>query len=470
MNHAWFKSMLLVCMLFVLPSTLWAEDMTNNEAIAFTPPPYQPLRFNEDYSYLANPANRSDWLDSLKYLPLRTNAPAWYLTLGGELRERFEGNYDSDFGIGGTSANAYLLQRIAMLADLHLGERVRFFAEGISGLMEGESQPAPPAQQDPIDLEFAFLDLVPYLTDDERLTVRAGRFGLSFGAGRLVDSRVPVNIDFRYDGLELLYARPLWNVTAFLTQPVRDSGGLNSENHSTTFWGLYVTHWFDAPQTLGLDLYYFGIRRKDGAYASGTGDELRHSLGAREFGKWAHWDLNTEEVLQAGSFGDESILAWTASLDSGYTWDAMWQPRLGLKADVASGNTSNGQQGTFDALFFKSGYFNDASLLSPENIIDVHPNVSIRPAPTISVDGGADCFWRYSRNDAVYAVPGFVAIPASSTGSSYVGTALDLNLNWQIQRHLIFQASYVHFFTGDYVHQAGGKDVDYLSTTISFIF
>ena len=53
-------------------------------------------------------------------------------------------------------SDSYLLQRITLLTDLHLGERVRFFVEGVSGLMEGESQPAPPVQQDPIDLQFAF--------------------------------------------------------------------------------------------------------------------------------------------------------------------------------------------------------------------------------------------------------------------------------------------------------------------------
>ncbi len=52
----------------------------------------------------------------------------------------------------------------------------------------------------------------------------------------------------------------------------------------------------------------------------------------------------------------------------------------------------------------------------------------------------------------------------------YIGTALDVNLQWQIQRHLTFGASYVHFFTGSYVHRAGGKDVNYVSTTLSFIF
>jgi hypothetical protein len=456
----------------ILPAAVLADEITGTGEIPSPPPAYQMLRFDENYSCLANPANRTDWFDPIKYIPLRANDPSWYLTFGGELRERFEGNYDPNFGIGGVGSDSYLLQRITLLTDVHLGERVRFFAEGVSGLMEGESQPAPPVQQDPIDLQFAFVDVVPYLTDDERLTLRAGRFGMSFGAGRLVATRAAANILFRFDGFEAIYTRPLWQATAFLTQPAVDSGGFNGENHSTTFWGLYVTHWFDAPHTLGLDLYYFGIHREQGAYASGTGDEHRHSLGAREFGEWNGWDWNAEQVLQVGAFGNESILAWTAALDSGYTWDAMWRPRLGLKAGVVSGdhNPNDGRLETFDALYFKSGYFNDASLIRPQNIIGVHPNLALKPSRTVSVDGGADWFWRYSRNDAVYAVPGFIAVPALKTASSFVGTAVDVNLTWQIQRHVSLQASYVHFLTGSYIHQAGGHDVDYVSTTLSFLF
>ena len=173
-----------------------------------------------------------------------------------------------------------------------------------------------------------------------------------------------------------------------------------------------------------------------------------------------------------GSFGDDSILAWTGSLDSGYTWQTPGKPRLGVKADVTSGdkNPHDGRQETFDALYFKSGYFNDASLLRPQNIIDVHPNGSLQLTRTLAFDGGVDWFWRYTRNDAVYAVPGFIAIPATHTDSSYVGTAFDVNLNWQIQKHVSVQASCVHFMSGSYIHQAGGRDVDYVSTTFSFLF
>ena len=467
MRHA-----LLIWSSVALPATVLADEITGTGEIPAPPPAYKMLRFEEDYSCLANPTNRTDWFDPVKYIPLRPGDPSWYLTLGGELRERFEGNYDPNFGIGGARSDSYLLQDVPFLTDVHLGERVRVFAEGVSGLMQGETPPAPPVQQDTIDLQFAFLDVVPYLTDDERLTLRAGRFGMNFGAGRLVATRAPANIRFRFDGFEAIYERPFWEATAFLTQPAVDSGHIDGEDHSTTFWGLYVTHWFDMPRTLGLDLYYFGIHREHGAYASGTGDEHRHSLGAREFGAWNGWDWDAEQVLQVGTLGSKSILAWTAAFDSGYTWNVMWQPRLGLKTGVVSGNhnPSDGQLETFDALYFKSGYFNDASLIRPQNIIGVHPNFTVKPARTVSVDGGADWFWRYSQNDAVYAVPGFVAVPALKTASSYVGTALDVNLTWQIQRHVSLQASYVHFFTGSYIHEAGGHDVNYVSTTLDFVF
>ena len=457
----------IIPVLLVLPFTALADEMTPESQ--FVPPAYKILRFNENYACLSNPANRTDWADPIKYVSLRTNAPDWYLTLGGELRERFEGNYDPNFGIGGEEADSYWLQRVALLSDVRLGDRFRVFAEGVSGIIEGENPPAPNVQDDPIDLQFAFADVVPYLKDDEQLTLRAGRFGMSFGSGRLVATRAAPNILFRFEGFEMIYSRPRWEATGFLTRPVEDTGGISGGNPGITFWGLYATHWFDGPPALGVDLYYLGLANEHSTYASGTGNENRHSFGTRIFGSRNGWDWNGEGVIQVGTFGDESIFAWTASLDSGYTWDATLQPRLGLKVDVASGNTRNGQQGTFNALYFKSAYFNDASLIRPANLIDVHPNLSANLTQSVSVNGGADVFWRYTQNDAIYAPPGFIEVPATG-GSSYVATALDVNLEWHIQRHLMFGASYVHFFTGSFIQDAGGSDVNYVSTTLSFLF
>ena len=451
--------------------------MTTNEE---TPPPpsYQMTgydRYDENYGYLSNAVYRSDFFDPIKYIPLPVNDPSWYLTMGGEMRERFEGYYNPNFGIGGVGPDSHLLQRIVFLADLHLGERLRVFASGISGLQFGGTRPAPPIQQDPIDLEFAFLEYVPYLTADQRLALRAGRFTLGLGAGRLVDPRAAPdapNIPFIFNGLEVLYTRPLWEATAFITRMAHDAGTISAANQSTAFWGLYVTHWFDAPHALGLDLYYLGIYNKDATYASGTANEARDTLGTRQFGKWKGWDWNWEEILQVGSFGHQSILAYGVSLDTGYTFPAALQPRLGLNADVISGNTNpnGGTLGTANPLYFRSVYFNEASLFSPANLFCVHPMLTLQLTKTLSASGGGDVFWRYSRSDAIYLPSGFIAIPAIETASSYLGTAADINFAWQVQRHVSLGLSYVHFFSGSYIHQAGGSDIDFLSTTISFLF
>ena len=235
----------------------------------------------------ASPTRRSRPTHStpLKYIPLSPQDPTIYLTLGGELRERFEYYQNPVFGLPG-KYDSDLLQRITLFADLHVGDRLRFFVEGISGLVADEKLHPPPPQKDPLNLQFAFVDLVPYLTDDESFTTRFGRFGMSLGSGRLVATRAAPNIPFKFDGLEFLYNSPRWQATAFLTRPVNESSDqFDRPDYTTSFWGLYVTRWFDAPHKLGIDLYYLGIEREHGFYASGTGYELRHSFGTRLFGE-----------------------------------------------------------------------------------------------------------------------------------------------------------------------------------------
>jgi hypothetical protein len=101
MRHA-----LLIGLSAILSAMVLADEITGTGEIPSPPPAYQMLRFDENYSCLANLANRTDWFDPTKYIPLRTNDPSWYLTFGGELRERFEGNYDPNFGIGGVDPDS----------------------------------------------------------------------------------------------------------------------------------------------------------------------------------------------------------------------------------------------------------------------------------------------------------------------------------------------------------------------------
>jgi len=435
------------------------------------PPSYRVLRFDENYSYLADPAHREDDLDALKYIPLLAANPGSFLTIGGEVRERFEDAENPAFGTSDTR-NDYWLQRVTLLADAHLTSRIRVFVEGISGLSSGQTGIAPPVQEDPVDLQFAFLELEPF-ADDTHSVLRLGRFGMTLGAGRLVATRAAPNIPFKFDGGEWLSRLGAWDLTAFVTRPVTEnSDKFDSADPGTAFWGIYATDWFNRTQASGVDFYYLGIDQGQDSYASGTAAEHRQTVGARLFGQANSWDWNLEGAYQGGRFGSEPIRAWTLSADDGITFDAALRPRVGLKADVASGssNASGGAQGTFDALYFKSGYFNDASLIRPANLIDLHPNLAVQVTAALHLDGGVDYFWRYSRSDAIYAPPGFVTLPALPNAPAYVGTATDLNLVWQVQRHISFSASVVHFATGSYVALAHGGPVNYFSTTVDFVF
>ena len=96
------------------------------------PPPFKPLRFDEDYSYLNDPAKRSDccW-DSIKHVPLG-KGPLHYLSLGGEVRERIEVFHNPDFGAGPSDSrgfNTYPTQRYMLHADYHVGPHLRFFTQ-----------------------------------------------------------------------------------------------------------------------------------------------------------------------------------------------------------------------------------------------------------------------------------------------------------------------------------------------------
>src|SRR5258707_8933938 len=211
------KAWLLALLLLPCPA-LRAQDIAPPEESVTVPRAYKILRWTEDYSYLSDVNKRSDLFDPIKYMPMRADKPDWYLTLGGEVRERFEGAHDPNFGIK-SSDNSYWLQRLTMLGDLHLGQRVRFFVEGISGEIAGESQPAPAVQKDPLNLQFAFLDVLPYLTEDERLTLRAGRFGMSLGSVRVVATRALLNLPFNFVGFDTINDRPCCNAIAVFTRP-----------------------------------------------------------------------------------------------------------------------------------------------------------------------------------------------------------------------------------------------------------
>ena len=55
------------------------------------------LRENEDWSFLSDSANRDDFWDPIKYIPLGSKGS--YVSLGGEIREAFEQVGNDNWGM-----------------------------------------------------------------------------------------------------------------------------------------------------------------------------------------------------------------------------------------------------------------------------------------------------------------------------------------------------------------------------------
>jgi hypothetical protein len=111
-------------------------------------------------------------------------------------------------------------------------------------------------------------------------------------------------------------------------------------------------------------------------------------VGVRLFEHRGDWDGDFEATVQAGRCRNGSVREWTLAADTGYSLRAMpWWPRLGLKVDVASGDTNPRDRtlSTFDALYLQLPYFTEAGLVAPANLINVSPSIRLQPGPSVTL-------------------------------------------------------------------------------------
>jgi hypothetical protein len=430
------------------------------------------LRSDEDWRPLPGSAQalRDDPWDRFKFIGLGPDA---WLTLGGELRERFEWFSQPGFGLRGPPGDRTLFHRLLLHADLHVTDNARLFVQLGSMLEAGKQGPLASTDRDRLDLQQAFLDLrLPLGGIAPRL--RIGRQEIAFGSQRLVSVRESPNTRRSFDGVRVTASPGGAVLDAFVVQPVVLQDGVFDDRASDDqlFWGVYATT--PLPGRLGaLDLYYLGLRNDQATFGGSTGRELRHSFGLRLFGGTAGWDWNLEPVLQVGDYGGSAIRAWTVASDTGFTFASLpWTPRLGLKANIASGDRDrgDGRLGTFNPLFPKLANFNEASLVAPANFFDVYPTITLRPARGVVLTLGWDFLWRTSVADAVYVNP-FTALAGSAgVGGRRIGDQIALDAAWQVDRHLLLSASYVRFNAGSAVRAVGGRSVDFAMMQAQYRF
>jgi hypothetical protein len=276
-----------------------------------------------------------------------------------------------------------------------------------------------------------------------------------------------------FDGVQVAWDSPGAQLRALFVQPVTPRAGIFDDRRDPTqkLYGLYASFAEQSGSMRAVDVYLLGYRRSGAPFASGVAEERRYSAGVRLSGARRGFDWDLEGVYQFGSFGQLSISAWTLASDVGFTLETSLRPRLGIKANLASGDGDPADRtlGTFNALFPKLPYFGEAGLVAPANVVDLHPTVSVEPAEGLTLMIGADLLWRHRRADAFYAPP---LVPVAQIGGQgrYIGTLAEVELAWTPTTSLEFNAWVNCFFAGRSITAAGGGNLRYVAASATWKF
>jgi hypothetical protein len=464
----------LILLIPLLPPSAAAQDYGSSGT-------YSIVRWDEDYSYLSDPAKRTDFFDPVKYIPIGSSPDA-YISFGGQVRDRFDYFNNNEFG-GGPRDTGFNLIRLLAHADVHINSHIRAFLQLNTSLEDGRAGGPRTGDAEDFDIAQAFVDLSFPFGDSSgsgggydygsSIVLRVGRQELIYGAQRLVSPNDWRNVRQSFDGVKASVYLPNDTLDVFLTRPVLiNKTHLNSDDDKTYFGGIYnVT---ELPRVLPdahskLDLYLLSLNKTKSS--TSAVDANTYTVGARFHTTPMPWDFDFEPDWQFGTNAGDQIAAWAVAAEAGYTFQNVpLNPRLALGGDVASGSSNPTRR--FNQLFPPLYmYLGHLYIFGRQNIIDVHPELTLDLTPSVSVNAAQHFFWRQNVNDAVYNLTGGVVRATGASRAAYIGSEFDISLNWQIQRHLNAYFGYAHFFTGPFIQQTGPhEDEDFAYAMGTFTF
>jgi hypothetical protein len=422
-------------------------------------PPLNPFPAEQNWSFLADPAKRTDLFDPAKYIRFGEN-PQLYLSLGFEYRIEYEYFDNWMFGEGPQDHSGYVMNRVMPHFDFHAGSRFRLFSEFKFDYIAGRSGgPRPGIDEDRGDVHQAFVEIGPHVSSPRGMSLRAGRQELVFGTGRLFDNNEGPNVKLSFDGFRAIAQGGHARLDLFAMRPVENNIPWFTDvpNHAQSVWGSYLTVPAPIVSRGQADVYYIGLDTKSATYNRGAAHELRYTAGTRVFrpiGKGL--DYNWEPNFQWGTFGNDSIRAWSVSTETGFTFDRLrFHPRPLLRVDAYSGDGTSANQplGTYNPLFPRGAYFTPKAVpfLGPQNLIDVHPVLQFQLKSNITGAFAWDWYWRESTHDGIYAYGSEALMdPANASHARFLGNQGDLEIRWSPKRHVIVAFNLAGFEPGTF--------------------
>ena len=443
-------------------------------------PKYNKMRFKENYSKLGDAEHR-DFFDALKHINIDEDE-GWYLDLGGQARIRFENFQSFNFGSPGVDDDNYTVQRYFLHGDMHFGENVRIFTEVRSSLVNDWdiSNPQgnrPLSQFDEFDVQNAFIDFNFEPSSDIDARIRAGRFEMEYGVGRIVGCRNFSQTRRPFDGGALKLSNKSGWIEGFYANWVKAAryDWFNETNSDQTIWGAYA-HLNAGKESLPANIELYAIGKDN---ETGTKNEHRMTIGGRIFNKIGdsklsydiegayQFDYSGTEV-QAGMFSAQLMYKDTES---------EFKPWITGGFDWASGDDDPTDMTikTFEPVSgFGHFYFGYADQIGRQNIVSPWLTVGAMPMKQLTTSVEAHWFWVDEAADGIYAPSNVSARrrAGSATAGEYIGFELDFVAKYKINHHMVLLAGFSHLWAGEFIDDtAGGKsDVSRLYTQLQFTF
>ena len=420
------------------------------------------VRSEERASAYADRACDRDRFDRLRYLPLGDSLGDAVLSVGGELRGRYELYTEEDFGGAPADGDGTWRGRAYLLLGLEregLGRAV--VSLRAAGQADTDQASAAPIDGGGLDLQEGFLEI----GEAAGLALRLGRQEISFPLrppSRLLSARDGPNVRRSWDAGRLIWNGGGWRTDAFYARAVEIEDGSFDDvsDGDIEFWGVHA-----AQAGPGFDLYYYGLADEAPPF-QGIGDpaasERRHTFGLRYTvaPEAAGLDVDAEAAWQTGSVGDQDVRAGFAAMDAGWTTDTALGWRLGGQLFASTGDDDPGDDrvGTFNELFPSGAYLNGAALLRGQNILSAAARIDLSPCAGCQLSGFYTHYWRTERADGLYAQSGRLQRAGTPQDGRAIGGYLGLRGRYPIDHRngVVFQAG--RFFPGAFLEDTGGSD------------
>jgi hypothetical protein len=431
--------------------------------------PFHIVRYEEDYTSYRSPECRESPLDAIKHIPLG-ESPSSFLSVGGQLRLRYEYFDDATLGLGDQDDNGYLLSRAYAHAELRLSKTWRGFVQLRSAFASGREGGPRPLDEDELDIHQAFVEARAEVTGGD-VYLRLGRQEAARDF-RLVGLREWPNVRLAFDGVRVDSRFGPWHAAGYFAKSVTANPELFDDFETEPLqlvWGVHGVRVFDSRLAGGASAFYVGYRADDATYRMVTADEQRHVIGGHVWSPAGRpFDYEIEGTLQLGSHGDDDILAWLFAANLGRRFAI--EPasvRAGALLEVGSGDSdpADGTLETFNAFYPANRYFGKTGLIGAyANAYHLRASLDASLPRSVTAGVSANFYWRQSTGDDVYNPGRFPLIASEMTSGRFIGSQLSADVSWIYSRHLDFNAVYAHFQGGAVVRNAGlATTVDYLA-------